>query len=281
MTPWRVRFNVVPEIPGLMRPNGVSVEERNSTSYYFEGRNRPTSVHGLFQYTLSGEGRFWDASGDHPLPAGIGFLCEPNDPATGYRYPAGTAVPWRFMFISVYGGQDAIRELVRRFGGVYQVPLDAPIIRHLLSHEKYAGSVVDLTPGEGMSLAAGLVGALADQGASARRDSAHASLIREAKRLVAAHLEERFNVSDLAERLGVSEAHLCRVFRRETGSTPLQHLLRERVRLACDLLQHSPLSIKEIGARLGYGNPSHFTRAFRNVTGLSPRESRRQPTFVW
>jgi AraC-like DNA-binding protein len=238
-------------------------------------------VHGLFQYTLSGEGRFWDARGDHPLPAGTGFFCEPSDPATGYRYPAGTSVPWRFMYISVRGARDAVQELVRRFGGVYRVPLDAPIVRHLLAYERYDGSTVDLTPGEAMSLCAGVLGALADEGASAHRDSAHASLIREAKRLIAAHLEERFNVGDLAVRLAVSEAHLCRVFRRETGGTPLRHLLRERMRLACDLLQHSPLSIKEIGPRLGYGNPSHFTRAFRGVTGLSPREYRRQPTSVW
>lgn len=277
---WNVQFNTLPVITAFFQPRGVVVEERRSPDYYFEGRGRRSTADGLFQYTLAGEGRFWDAQGIHRLPPGTGFLCEPCDPETGYCYPGEGTAPWRFMFIGIKGGRDAIRQLVQRFGGVYQVPLDAPPIRRLLAFERYSSSVVDLTPGEAMNLIAGLLGALADAGVSQHRASTHAGLIREARRLVAAHLNECFNVAAMADRLGVSAAHLCRVFHAETGSTPLQYLARERMRLACELLQRPSLSIKEIAFELGYDNSSHFSRAFRRVTGVTPGQFRRNPSAI-
>jgi AraC family transcriptional activator of pobA len=44
--------------------------------------------------------------------------------------------------------------------------------------------------------------------------------------------------------------------------------------LACHLLKKSSLNGKEIAARLGYGQPAHFSRTFKRVTGMNPRRFR-------
>jgi AraC-like DNA-binding protein len=100
-------------------------------------------------------------------------------------------------------------------------------------------------------------------------------LVRHARRLIASRVEGRYNVSDLAAEIQVSREHLCRVFRKETGHTPLFHLTMEKMRRACDLLRDTTMTGKEIAARLGYENPSHFTRTFRRVVGTTPRRYRR------
>ncbi len=122
----------------------------------------------------------------------------------------------------------------------------------------------------------GLLATLADAGAESTGRTATAHLVREARRLVAAHIEGDVNVSDLARELSVSAAHLCRVFRRELGLRPLQYLTQEKVRHACELLRDTQQSCKEISARLGYDNASHFARTFRRVTGTTPRAFRQQ-----
>jgi AraC-like DNA-binding protein len=272
---WNTRFGATPSLAGLGRPGNVAEQTIDSPDYRFEGRGR-RGEHCLFEYTLEGEGVFRDARGEHRVPAGSGFLCVISDPETGYYYPAGSTSTWRIIYFTFRGADPAVRQLTARFGAVYSLPADSGVMARLRDCRRYAGSTLEMTPGEGHSLVAGLLGTLADLGAERRAHSPNAWLVREARRAVRAHLEEDFAVSDLAAELSVSPEHLCRVFRRETGVTPLSYITRARVRRACELLLEGPLSCKEVCSRMGYDNASHFARTFRRVTGTTPREFRRR-----
>ena len=73
----------------------------------------------------------------------------------------------------------------------------------------------------------------------------------------------------------VSEFHFIRRFKRETGMTPGEFLLRYRTVRAMDLLADTANSVAAVGRAVGYHNAAVFSRAFLNVAGTSPRAYRR------
>jgi YesN/AraC family two-component response regulator len=88
------------------------------------------------------------------------------------------------------------------------------------------------------------------------------------------YVEATLHVGAVAQDLGVSTEHLCRVLKRHTGLTFVTLLRRTRVRAACRLLQTTTLSMKEIAARAGFSSASRFDRDFKTVCGVSPSEYR-------
>ena len=65
-------------------------------------------------------------------------------------------------------------------------------------------------------------------------------------------------------------------FKRSTGSSPHQYLLQRRLDRAKSLLKQRELTLAEIGASTGFADQSHFTKVFRQFTGVTPSEYRRQ-----
>ncbi len=96
-------------------------------------------------------------------------------------------------------------------------------------------------------------------------------LVAEVLQLLTAHIERPINLSELAERTGYSAQHLNRLFRRELGVTPLQHLMRLRLERAGELLLDDRLTVAGVGQAVGFDDPYYFSRVFRQHFGVSPR----------
>jgi AraC family transcriptional regulator of arabinose operon len=82
-------------------------------------------------------------------------------------------------------------------------------------------------------------------------------------------------LAELATAAKLSVAHYSVLFRRQTGFAPIDFLIRLRVQHACQMLDITSLSVREIGERAGYQDPYYFTRCFRRVMGFSPRAYRK------
>ncbi|HYE04125.1 MAG TPA: helix-turn-helix transcriptional regulator [Planctomycetota bacterium] len=81
-------------------------------------------------------------------------------------------------------------------------------------------------------------------------------------------------LADLAREAGVGAAHLCRLFTRATGRSPLRTAALARVDRAAALVTRGDEPFAAIAARLGYANQFHFSRAFRRAYGRSPTTAR-------
>lgn len=81
-------------------------------------------------------------------------------------------------------------------------------------------------------------------------------------------------LGDLARAAGVSKVHLTRVFQAELGMAPVETLRRLRFDRAAGMLARTNLAVARIAQHCGFGDPYHFTRGFRALYGLSPREVR-------
>lgn len=86
--------------------------------------------------------------------------------------------------------------------------------------------------------------------------------------------QEDLRVSTLAGLENLSVPRYNVIFRRQFGTSPMEYLIRIRISNACELLATTDLSIKEIGAMVGYADPHFFSRIFRSRMGMSPKDYR-------
>lgn len=96
-----------------------------------------------------------------------------------------------------------------------------------------------------------------------------------ALRVIDHHLADpNLNRAQTARAVGVSERQLSRIFA-DQGTTFSETVTRQRIHHSQKLMEKQPqLSISEVGLRSGFPSASHFSRTFREHTGLSPREAR-------
>jgi AraC family transcriptional regulator len=93
--------------------------------------------------------------------------------------------------------------------------------------------------------------------------------------LIREHPEQAFSLQGLADEIGLTAAHFCRVFREATGISPHQFILKCRLQRAEHLLNHSKLSIAMVAEASGFHSQSHFTRLFCQKMGKNPSEVRK------
>jgi AraC-like DNA-binding protein len=82
------------------------------------------------------------------------------------------------------------------------------------------------------------------------------------------------SLAGAAAACSVSEAHLCRLFHRYDATSPYQLLVRLKMARAAELLLNRRLLVREVGRRVRYEDPYHFSKAFKRVYGLSPEAFR-------
>ena len=107
----------------------------------------------------------------------------------------------------------------------------------------------------------------------AGRARLHAEAFRE---LVDERFRDTRRVADYADAIGVSQTHLNRVCRQVLGASSLAVIERRLALEARRQLLFSTLSIKQIGAGLGYDDPAYFTRFLKRMLGTAPATFRRQ-----
>ena len=83
-------------------------------------------------------------------------------------------------------------------------------------------------------------------------------------------------ISAIARHLGVSMGRLERAFRAELDQSPADFYRQMRMQRARDLLQHSTMSVREVGLACGYASFSSFVRAFRQTYRETPRKARKR-----
>lgn len=278
MMHWSTQVQTVRPMGGFPRLLMVAEESQRSARYRLEGRRRPGAAHVIFQYTSAGCGVFADENGNHDVGPGKGFLCRSNDPATSYFFPSEGDAPWRFLFANLAGrpALEMADNLIRRYGGVYQLDPDSPCLCHLRRYHDFRQGFCQVSAAESAKAACDLLLALVQTRESLPAQDAGHALVRDAVAFIRANRRRKLTVSEVARRVNVSREHLTRTFRAETGLTPYQHIRRQRYELACRLLKETDLSCKEIAAYIGDCSASHFSAAFHLMTGMSPRRFREE-----
>lgn len=98
--------------------------------------------------------------------------------------------------------------------------------------------------------------------------------IKEALSFIEQNFQNDISVEDIAAFCGLNRSYFGKIFHDTIGKSPQEFLMSYRMQKATELLKLTQLSIGDIGNAVGYSNQLHFSRAFKNVYGVSPREWR-------
>jgi len=98
--------------------------------------------------------------------------------------------------------------------------------------------------------------------------------LRRVRELVHAKMEDDLSLDEMAQAVGLSTAHFARMFRKSTGETPHQFVLRQRLERAKAMLRAPDARVLDVAVACGFKTQQHFAQVFRDVWGVSPTEYR-------
>lgn len=93
------------------------------------------------------------------------------------------------------------------------------------------------------------------------------------------HLEDKVSLQDIAFHVGYSSSRFSAIFSEKTSISPIDYYNQLKIQRACSYLQFSDLKLNEIAFRLGYYDPFHFSKAFKQEMEITPREYRKRYKF--
>ncbi len=87
------------------------------------------------------------------------------------------------------------------------------------------------------------------------------------------HYNEKISLDQIAENMYLSPFYISKIFKSETGDTPIRHLINIRLEKAKELLENDWTgSIQEVAAAVGYDDAYHFSKLFKKHYGVSPSQ---------
>ncbi|MCI8796444.1 MAG: AraC family transcriptional regulator [Dorea sp.] len=241
----------------------------------------------LFHYVMSGKGRLHanDEAGNttyYDIEAGNGFIIEPGYVNTYY---ADNDQPWEYIWVE-FGGLRA-KECMELAGLSYKTPVYSVAI-----------------PEYGPTLQERMMTIVRSQNASNMERIGHLYLFMDClikysaskkqlqggklsefyAREAVVYIEHNYNkditVEDIAQKCKLDRSYFGKVFKKVVGESPQEFLIHYRMTKAADALITGDESIGDIGMAVGYPNLLHFSRAFKGVYGVSPREYRQKNKII-
>lgn len=77
-------------------------------------------------------------------------------------------------------------------------------------------------------------------------------------------------IKDISDHLNMSESHFSKIFRNQTGVSPIDYFIHLKMQEAMRLFSNNSPRVKEVAFALGYDDPLYFSRVFSRYTGMSP-----------
>ena len=126
------------------------------------------------------------------------------------------------------------------------------------------------------AIAAALVDAYAGENRSVQqlRGGLGPARLRTIKELVHDKMEDELSLLEMAQAVDLSPTHFLRMFRKSTGETPHQFVLRNKIERAKEMLGAPEARVLDVAVACGFKTQQHFARVFRRLCGTSPREYR-------
>ncbi|MEL7239885.1 MAG: AraC family transcriptional regulator [Planctomycetota bacterium] len=186
----------------------------------------------------------------------------PPDVAQDYWSPADDG--WEWLFAHFDGPASSLWADRLGLNPVGRLGMDVSLrgrwIDLVATHESEA----DLAPLRLAGLLADLAGTRVDQEAD----------FAGVRRFVQEHLADPLRAADLAEVAGLSVPHFNRRFREAVGESPMKYVARQRISRAQTLLRGTDQKLVTVAAAVGFDDPYHFSRVYKQHTGRPPSQER-------
>ncbi len=110
-----------------------------------------------------------------------------------------------------------------------------------------------------------------------RQDSRN-NLVRMAQRYIHEHIEEKLSLNDVASQVNISPGYLSALFRKHCQFGFNDYVMRQKLKVASQLLKEGKLKVYQISAMLGFDTPYYFSTVYKKYNGISPTEVAQEQT---
>ena len=237
--------------------------------------------HYVFHYVISGTGTLMadNSKGDtvtFHIKSGQGFMLFPGQINT---YIADRNLPWEYTWIE-FDGLRA-RETVEIAGLTKDSPVyhaaSKDLRMEMMNEMLYIAQHSEESPFHLIGHLYLFLDYLTRSAASMRLNQSgkiRDFYIKEALSFIEQNFQNDISVEDIAAFCGLNRSYFGKIFRDTIGKPPQEFLMSYRMAKAAELLKLTSLSIRDIGNAVGYPNQLHFSRAFKNIYEVSPRNWR-------
>lgn len=257
----------------------LGVERRCQENYRFDNAQRASYGGYLLQYTLAGCGCYEHGGEKYDLPKDSGFFARVPEDSRYYLPKTAGDEGWEFFYLHFDGSAvppffDAVRE---QCGPVFSLLSGNHTCRIFFQlFEKCMRKEPLALYEAGEFLYRFLSGLLRELEAPLWQGSIS---VRRAIAYFGEHFSTIQGIEEAANVCGISHEHLTRMFRAETGQTPLQYLTKLRIEHGLFLLLNTQDSIDSIAVSCGFLNGNYFAKVFRRYLHCSPEEYRRRNRY--
>ncbi len=243
--------------------------------------------HYLFHYVISGAGMLTVADPDgarqeYHLKSGSGFMVFPRQTAV---WQADEYHPWEYTWVEFDGLK--VKEALELAGLTAATPVYRANTRELSMELKNEILYIAQNPDQSPFHLIGHLYLFLDyltRSSSARQliqtGKQQDFYVREALSFIEQNFQNDISVEDIASFCNLNRSYFGKIFRDAVGKTPQEFLISYRMGKAAELLKLTSLSIGNISSAVGYPSQLHFSRAFKNVYGVSPREWRNENKLI-
>lgn len=237
--------------------------------------------HFLFHYVISGTGVLManDSKGNtqtYSIKSMQGFMIFPDQITTYY---ADKDMPWEYVWIEFDGLR--VKSILEAAGLTRSSPVyrakSKSLREEMMKEMLYIVHNSESSPFHLIGHLYLFLDYLARSSASIRitqGSQLRDFYIHEALEFIEHNFQNDISVEDIAQVCGLNRTYFGKIFKEAIGKTPQDFLLRYRMNKAIELLKLSRLSVADIGQAVGYANQLHFSRAFKSIYGMPPREWR-------
>jgi len=96
---------------------------------------------------------------------------------------------------------------------------------------------------------------------------------------LAVFIEQNYNktitINELSQKIGLSERHFSRIFRSIYGNSPMDYIMKLRLKYSCILLRSRDFNITDAAIKCGFEDSNYFTRQFKKYYGVTPSQYKR------
>ncbi len=107
-------------------------------------------------------------------------------------------------------------------------------------------------------------------------DAEPASLLSGIQEYIANNYEKNITLSSLSDIFFVSPFHIAHLFKEKYDISPIQYLIKTRIKIAAELLLQTSYTVVEVSNLVGYPNANYFNIIFKRFTGMSPGKYRKK-----
>ncbi len=248
-------------------------EERCLSGHFYGPGTRKVY---LIHYILAGKGQFKIGEETYNLSQGQGFLICPDVVSS---YVADIEEPWQYTWMG-FDGKDAAMVLEKA-----GLNVENPIFRfdtqgtvsRLISLSEMKSAFTPIHDMVKQSVLMEMLDSLMKGEASEQFSLPNVAEEREnvylmkSVKYIEQHYREAVTISSLSEQVDISRSYLYRLFKKAYDMSPQTYVIHYRIERAKQLLESTTIGIGEISESVGYKSQHAFSKAFRKVTGVSPK----------